>query len=209
MAAQSLPTEWPQTKNLWKKLIKKKMTQCYSRLSCTTGHYSTTVISGFFPLEFKITRRAIRVYHLKVGITLPNRVLNNAKFVEELDQRCIEKWQELYNKRGSSWTKTLLPLVTDNTKEEVDFFLGQAISGHECFRSYLHRIRKIESAICPCGSGEEETPSHAFEASKRFANGRPSELQVANSATCAMCINVWCCPQTVTEENGPSSILKR
>jgi len=128
--------------------IDTRMAQCCSRLYCATGYYSATVISGFCPLELEISHRAIRVCHLKgwkfpaVGITVPNRGLSNPKFIEELDQHCIEKGQELHNKRASSWTKKMLPLVTDNTKEQVDFFLGQALPGHKCFRSYLLRIRK-------------------------------------------------------------------
>ena len=103
--------------------------------------------------------------------------------------------------------RELLPLVTESTEAEVDFFVGQAVSGHGCFRSYLLRIKKTESAVCPCGSGDEETPAHVFEVCKRFANNRLRKLEVGDAAICSYMSYVvrklW------VEENGPRSILKK
>ena len=171
--------------------IDKKMAQYCSHLYCTTGYYTATAISHFLPLELELSQRALRVCYLKgwkfpdVGITPPNRATNKEELLQELLLRCTEKWQELYNKRGCSCTKELLPSVTDTTGAEVDFFLGQALSGHGCFRAYLVRIKKLDSATCPCGSGDKETPSHVFQSCVRFSDGRPKKLMVGDPVTCA------------------------
>jgi hypothetical protein len=42
--------------------------------------------------------------------------------------------------------------------------MTQILSGHGCFNSYLHRIRRVESAKCAHCEAREDTAKHTLEA---------------------------------------------
>ena len=54
----------------------------------------------------------------------------------------------------------------------VTFYLTQALTGHGCFRSYLHRIRVYQSAECPECPGVDEDVEHALFHCPRFREER-------------------------------------
>ena len=55
---------------------------------------------------------------------------------------------------------------------ETDSFITQFLSGHGCFRSYLHRFKLLDSPVCPTCDLEEEDVEHVFFQCPRFLGER-------------------------------------
>ena len=76
------------------------------------------------------------------------------------------RWQrECSNSTKGSWTHRLIPEISGwvgRQHGEVNFHLTQILSGHGCFRQYLHRFGHAVSPLCPECVEEEETAEHVF-----------------------------------------------
>jgi len=46
--------------------------------------------------------------------------------------------------------------------EEVNYYLIQMLSGHGCYRAYLHKFRHENFPDCPTGCGVPENAEHVF-----------------------------------------------
>ena len=57
-----------------------------------------------------------------------------------------------YHKLIDGWTE----------HAKVDFYLTQFLSGHGCFRAYLHRFGHDSSPECPACAGAEKDVKHVF-----------------------------------------------
>ncbi|XP_068139928.1 uncharacterized protein [Drosophila tropicalis] len=70
------------------------------------------------------------------------------------------------------WTYRIIPGLKDwlaRAHGEVNFFSKKLVSGHGCFRSYLHRFRHATSPECAwCANGEDETAEHVLFRCGRF-----------------------------------------
>ena len=88
----------------------------------------------------------------------------------------MAKWQQEWdNAEKGRWTHRLIPNVSTwvNKKHgEVNFYLTQFLSGHGCFRTYLHRFGHASSPSCPACQNVEETPEHVVFDCPRFADIR-------------------------------------
>ncbi|GBP94341.1 hypothetical protein EVAR_65487_1, partial [Eumeta japonica] len=54
------------------------------------------------------------------------------------------------------WTHYLIPRIDvwlNRSHGEVNFYLTQMLSGHVCFREYLHRFKHDNSPECPSCPG--------------------------------------------------------
>ena len=56
--------------------------------------------------------------------------------------------------------------------ERQTFSLLSFLSGHGCFRSYLHRFKLLDSPVCPTRGLEEEDVEHVFFQCPRFLSER-------------------------------------
>uniref|UniRef100_A0A2M4CS98 Putative retrovirus-related pol polyprotein from type-1 retrotransposable element n=1 Tax=Anopheles darlingi TaxID=43151 RepID=A0A2M4CS98_ANODA len=105
----------------------------------------------------------------------------------------VARWQSQWDQaKDGRWTHRLirdLGLWLSRRHGEVDFFLTQFLSGHGCFRSYLHRFGHAGSPACPeCGSGVEETPEHVVFECPRFAAERAEFVNLgADDIVAEMC----------------------
>ena len=65
----------------------------------------------------------------------------------------VDEWQERWsNATKGLWTKKLIPNVSRwicRKHGRLTYWLTQALTGHGCFRDYLHRMGKIEDGSCP------------------------------------------------------------
>ncbi|XP_062542548.1 uncharacterized protein LOC134210526 [Armigeres subalbatus] len=81
----------------------------------------------------------------------------------------MRKWQQDWDSSSKGrWTYRLISNLQswEHRKQgEVNFFLTQFLSGHECFRKYLHRV--AESPLCPACPNCEETPGHVIFRAER------------------------------------------
>lgn len=78
----------------------------------------------------------------------------------------LRKWQERWDGADKGlWTKRLIPELRDWVERrhgEVDFFLTQVLSGHGCFRTYLHRFQLAEDSNCPYCNVEDDAEHTLF-----------------------------------------------
>lgn len=99
----------------------------------------------------------------------------------------IRRWQQEWdNSPHGRWTHSLIPDIQTwlgRKHGEVNFYLTQFLSGHGCFRKYLHRVGYARSPLCPVCSLAEETPEHVLFVCPRFEIERsniPTTLRVDN-----------------------------
>lgn len=76
------------------------------------------------------------------------------------------KWQRSWEAESvGGWTRRLIPVIklwANRPFGELNYFLTQAFTGHGVFRSFLHRIGKLDSAECPVCPGCTDDPEHAL-----------------------------------------------
>ncbi|XP_062556584.1 uncharacterized protein LOC134221409 [Armigeres subalbatus] len=74
-----------------------------------------------------------------------------------------------YGLRGTMGARSRIGTSWEHRKHgEVNFYLMQFLSGHGCFRKYLHRFGHAESPLCPACPNCEETPEHVIFDCPRF-----------------------------------------
>ena len=109
----------------------------------------------------------------------------------------MTKWQQEWNNaENGRWTHRLIPNVASwvNRKHgEINFHLTQFLSGHGCFRKYLHRCGHAASPFCPECENVDETPEHVVFECPRFVLERNEMIAVvgedvnANNIVHKMC----------------------
>ncbi|XP_068159849.1 uncharacterized protein [Drosophila tropicalis] len=102
----------------------------------------------------------------------------------------IDLWQARWDASDKGrWTHRLIPNIrkwTERPHGTVNFYLTQFLSGHGCFRQYLHRFGHDSSQCCPICPGEiVEDALHILFACSRFDNGRRALEREANVEICA------------------------
>lgn len=70
-----------------------------------------------------------------------------------LRQEILDEWQRRWREDTSttSWTRKLIPDVRPwiNRKHgTLNYFITQTLTGHGCFKSYLHRFKRAEDDVC-------------------------------------------------------------
>lgn len=88
----------------------------------------------------------------------------------------LEHWQrEWDNSANGRWTHRLIPDINvwvNRKHGETNFYLVQVLSGHGCFRQYLHRFGHASSPNCPECEIAAETPEHVIFDCRRFEEER-------------------------------------
>ena len=94
----------------------------------------------------------------------------------QLSRGASEEWQRRWDlTEDDRWTHRVLPYIKEWISRRhgfATFHLTQVLTGHGCFRSYLHRIGVYHSAQCPVCPGIDEDVEHALLAYPRFENQR-------------------------------------
>lgn len=147
------------------------------RVACayrTVSEAAVLVIAGVIPIGLLAMEREA-IYRRKAEI-------GRARAAEEERARTMGKWQESWdNEPKGRWTARLLPRIepwVSRKHGEVNYHLTQLLSGHGCFRSYLHRVGRAETPECPyCGSGRDDA-EHALFHCGRWADGRAAVEEV-------------------------------
>lgn len=92
----------------------------------------------------------------------------------------MRKWQEEWSSSPKGrWTHRLIPSIKDWVNRphgEINFHMTQFLSGHGCFRKYLHRFGHAASPLCPVCNNAEETPEHVVFECARFETERQEML---------------------------------
>lgn len=85
---------------------------------------------------------------------------------EEERPESLRLWQERWDSSTKGrWTHRLIPDVTkwvNRQHGEVGYYITQLLTGHGCFRAYLHRFKRSDSPNCHhCGDATEDA-EHVF-----------------------------------------------
>lgn len=85
-------------------------------------------------------------------------------------------WQRSWDDSTKGrWTHRMIPNLerwVNRTHGEINFYLTQVLSGHGCFRQYLHRFGHAISPNCPNCPGTVETVEHVVFECPRFQSCR-------------------------------------
>lgn len=152
---------------LQKEYIRKQMAAVQRRgalrVACsyrTVSYAAVNVIASVIPIEL-LAKEPKYIYERP-----PERSRKEA--ATEARRQSIERWQELWEAEvAGRWTARLIPQVDNwvNRKHgEVNFYVTQFLSGHGYFRSYLYKMRKVNSSQCRyCGAAEDTAQHTIFE----------------------------------------------
>lgn len=126
----------------YRNLILKVQRKGNLRVACAYRTVSTeaiAVISRTIPIHLQAEERAL------------TWTGNKAEKQEEWD-KTIQRWQQEWTSSvNGRWTRELIPQINpwfNRRHGEVGFHLTQVLSGHGCFKEYVHRIGKADDPNC-------------------------------------------------------------
>ncbi|XP_064214106.1 uncharacterized protein LOC135266775 [Tribolium castaneum] len=129
----------------------------------TTSNEALQVIAGTKPMALAIEER-VEIRRMGPGAR---------KAVEDRTRR---KWQAAWqNAQNGAWTRKLIPDIgpwLDRKQGHTDFYLTQALTGHGCFGTYLHRIGKTADERCWFCGEDRDDPEHTLFLCERFDGER-------------------------------------
>lgn len=115
------------------------------------------VIEGIPPIEMLLEEKIFKyeIYLKKRQIRANKRTENLdmlKKREEEIHKKTLEKWQFYWDHtEHGKWTNKLIPKIDiwlNRKCGPIGYHLMQALSGHGCFSTFLHKIGKEKSAKC-------------------------------------------------------------
>ena len=134
----------------------------------TVSEDAVCVIAGMLPIEVLAEER--KSLYQQRGTT--DAV--NLRTVVRTES--IKRWQQRWDASSKGrWTYRLIPQIdTWNNRHhgEVNYYITQMLSGHGCFRAYLHRFKHEDSPECPTCPGINEDAEHVFFVCPRFNAAR-------------------------------------
>jgi hypothetical protein len=106
----------------------------------------------------------------------------------------MTQWQRRWDQSPKGrWTYRVIPSIEmwlSRKHGEVDYYLTQFLTGHGCFRAYLHRFKHDDSPHCPVCKGTPETAEHVLFECPRFNEERESIGASGNQLTPDNILNV-------------------
>lgn len=91
-------------------------------------------------------------------------------------KKTITDWQTRWDVSDKGrWTHRLIPKIEhwiERRHGEVHYYLTQFLTGHGCFRAYLHRFKLEDSPNCPVCSDAMEDAEHVFCECSRYQQER-------------------------------------
>lgn len=132
----------------------------------TISEEAVCVISGTLPLRVLAKERRA-LYHRQRSTTLSAEELRT-----EERQNSLSRWQLQWDAAEKGrWTHRFIPRIDvwlNRGHGEVNYYLTQMLSGHGCFRAYLHRFKHDDFPECPSCPGVAEDAEHVFFVCPRF-----------------------------------------
>jgi len=141
----------------------------------TVSDDAALVISGMVPIDLLAAEEKSVDAEVLAGQTRRSSRL-------EARDATLSTWQARWDASSKSrWTHRLIPNIRRWTKRKhgrVNFYLTQLLSGHGCFRQYLHRFGHEASACCTwCEDEVSEDAAHVTFYCGRFS-GQTQRLSV-------------------------------
>lgn len=133
----------------------------------TTSEAAALVIAGMLPFDL-VAKEAKLYFEAKTRgteITAESRA--------NIREQSMQCWQTRWSvAEWGRWTYRLIPNIKrwlNRLHGELNFDLTQFLTGHGCYRAYLHRFNLDDSPFCPLCKGVEESPEHVLFQCQRFA----------------------------------------
>jgi hypothetical protein len=143
---------------------------------------ASLLLASTLPADLLALERArIRRRMEEVDRTVPVNIIRK-------EERKISNsaWQQRWNRSTKGrWTHRLLPNVDrwlNKPPMSLSFHLTQVLSGHGCFRSYLHKMNRAADSMCTYCGDPDDTVEHTMfhcshwenhrETMRPFINGR-------------------------------------
>ena len=149
----------------------------------TVSMAAVEVIAGIAPIDLQVEERA-ESYN------------KNKEHREEAKNDTMEKWQKRWNhlREVGQWTKRLIPNIeiwTSRKHGEVNHHITQVLSGHGCFRQYLHRFKLIDTDLCVyCKSGADTAEHTMYHCDKWRKDRADVENKINTKLTPENMVNI-------------------
>lgn len=156
------------------KCSRKKLSSTY-RLSTlriisgfrTISEEAAGVVAGLIPIDI-LASEMKRIHDRK-----PGNKTQRTEVAREERLASIATWQSRWDTATNGrWTHSLIPNIStwlQRNHGDTNFYLTQYLTGHGCFRKYLHRFGHDSSPMCPSCVDEEENAEHVMFHCPRFA----------------------------------------
>lgn len=132
----------------------------------TISEDAACVVAGMIPIDI-LAEEMKRIYERS-----PENNSHREACAKEERIRSIAIWQDRWNRSTKGrWTYRLIPRIEPwlNRKHgETNFYLTQFLTGHGCYRKYLHRFGHDSSPKCPSCVDEDEDAEHVMFQCPRF-----------------------------------------
>ncbi|KAH8303859.1 hypothetical protein KR059_009498 [Drosophila kikkawai] len=127
--------------------------RCALRISscfCTVSEEAALVVAGSIPIDLLAAER---------------RTGNSGSRTQR--STTVARWQARWDNASTGrWTHRLIPDLDQwihRRHGQVDFYTTQLITGHGCFKAYLHRFKHEADPSCDyCGGASVADAEHAF-----------------------------------------------
>lgn len=163
-----------------------RVTSAYRTISLD----AVCVIAGMTPITNPISEDS-QCYRGRTGNAQGTRQVRKQMKLESM-----RRWQEEWDASDKGrWTYQLIPNIeawVNRKHGEVNFDLTQFLSGHGCFRKYLHRFGHAGSPFCPTCDHIEETPEHVVFFCPRFGSERTEMIAQVVGISAANVVQTMC-----------------
>lgn len=154
---------WADTlqKDIYRRRVVSVQRRSALRVACayrTVSEPAVFVIAGVIPIDL-LARERKAIYHRKADE-------GRKKAAEEERAHTLRRWQEMWDsEHRGRWTARLVPQIRpwlDRQHGEISYYLTQFLSGHGYFRSYLHKMGKVNTPDCLYCVEREDNADHMF-----------------------------------------------
>ena len=159
---------------------RKKLTSIYRlsvlRTICgfrTVPFEAACVVAGMIPIDIQVDETK-RIYN-RIMLNCSNRKEVKREERELLISRLQSQWNASIKGR---WTHHLIPNIVEwleRKHEDTNYYMTQFLTGHGCFRKFLHRFGHDSSPVCPHCKDQEEDATHVVFYCPRFKTVHPVE----------------------------------
>lgn len=158
-----------------------RLTRAYRTVSADAALVLAGVIPVDLMAEETVRRRDVRIS----GLTAAEA----GSRMSEIRAETLRSWQERWasGTQKAAWTRRILPNIGAwlglVKRFEISFHLTQALTGHGCFRNYLHKRKRADSPLCLWCPNERDDAEHTIFACVRYAPLRgPLEAELGRRA---------------------------
>lgn len=143
------------------------------------------MVRGYRSISFETATLLARIPPLFLQATRQQRIYEKIRDLKEREELTTEKKKEMRQAEDLAMTarwanylddpalpearvrNAILPIFNEwLTRQygQLTFHLTQILTGHGSFGSFLQKIEKADTALCPyCGENDTDTPDHTFK----------------------------------------------